>query len=161
MPSNIKIDKTPPIELKDKELNSPDTKQVEIKRQNIDNIKIDSDDLGKAQRTLEQKFLKSQQEEQIDQTVLNKDTLKEKDKKGLIQKLTKDELEKIKEATNEVLAQLNIQLDFEIDKTLGKVIVKVINKETGKVIRQIPPEEMLKIAKRMEEMSGILIDKWS
>ncbi|WP_461833347.1 flagellar protein FlaG [Desulfothermus sp.] len=161
MANNIKIDKTPPIELKDKELNSPDTKQVEIKRQNIDNIKIDSDDLEKAERTLEQKLLKSQQENRIDQTVPTKDILKEKDKKGLIQKLTKDELEKIKEATNEVLAQLNIQLDFEIDKTLGKVIVKVINKETGKVIRQIPPEEMLKIAKRMEEMSGILIDKWS
>jgi len=40
-------------------------------------------------------------------------------------------------------------------------VVKVINKETGKVIRQIPPEEMLKIAKRMEEMSGILLDRWS
>ena len=161
MPNNIKIDKTPPIEVKNKELNSPDTKQVEIKRQNIDNIKIDADDLEKAQRTLEQKLLKSQQENRIDQTVPDKDILKEKDKKGLIQKLTGDELEKIKEATNEVLAQLNIQLDFDIDKTLGKVIVKVINKETGKVIRQIPPEEMLKIAKRMEEMSGILIDKWS
>ena len=37
----------------------------------------------------------------------------------------------------------------------------MINKETGKVIRQIPPEEMLKIAKRMEEMSGILLDRWS
>lgn len=161
MSSNIKIDKTPPIELKDKEFNSPDTKQVEIKKQNRDNIKIDSDDLEKAQRTLEQKLLKSQQENRIDQTVPTKDILKEKGKKGLIQKLTGDELEKIKKATNEVLAQLNIQLDFEIDKTLGKVIVKVINKETGKVIRQIPPEEMLKIAKRMEEMSGILIDKWS
>ncbi|GAB6161264.1 flagellar protein FlaG [Desulfothermus naphthae] len=161
MSSNIKIDKTPPIELKDKEFNSPDTKQVEIKKQNRENIKIESDDLEKAQRTLEQKLLKSQQENRIDQTVSPKDILKEKGKKGLIQKLTGDELEKVKEATNEVLAQLNIQLDFEIDKTLGKVIVKVINKETGKVIRQIPPEEMLKIAKRMEEMSGILIDKWS
>ena len=161
MSNNIKINQIPPIELKDKELNSPDTKQVEIKRQNIENIKIDSDDLKKGQRTLEQKLQKSQLENRIDQTLPDKDIVKEKDKKDLIEKLRGDELEKIKEATNEVLAQLNIQLDFEIDKTLGKIIVKVINKETGKVIRQIPPEEMLKIAKRMEEMSGILIDKWS
>jgi len=161
MPNNIKINEIPPIKLKDKELNSPDTKQVEIKRQNIESIKIENDDLEKAQRTLEQKLQKSQLENRIDQTLPDKDIVKEKDKKDLIEKLRGDELEKIKEATNEVLAQLNIQLDFEIDKTLGKIIVKVINRETGKVIRQIPPEEMLKIAKRMEEMSGILIDKWS
>ncbi len=76
-------------------------------------------------------------------------------------RLDKKDLEEIKKATNQVLEQINIELDFSVDKDLNTVVVKVINKETGKVIRQIPPEEMLKIAKRIEEMSGILLDRWS
>ncbi len=75
--------------------------------------------------------------------------------------LDKNDLEEIKKATNQVLEQINIELDFSVDKDLNTVVVKVINKETGKVIRQIPPEEMLKIAKRIEEMTGLLLDRWS
>lgn len=69
-------------------------------------------------------------------------------------------LQKVQQATNDLLAQLNIELDFKVDKKLNEIIVKVKNKETGEVIRQVPPEFMLRIAKRMEEMSGLLLDTW-
>ncbi len=69
-------------------------------------------------------------------------------------------MEKIKEKINKLLSQWNIQLDFIIDNDLDRVVVKVKNKETGKIIRQIPPEEMLRIAKSLEEVSGLLLDLW-
>ncbi|MFP4393603.1 MAG: flagellar protein FlaG [Desulfohalobiaceae bacterium] len=75
--------------------------------------------------------------------------------------LLSEDLDQIQEATNELLAQMNIQLDFEINNELEKVIVKVRNRESGEVIRQIPPEEILRMAQRMQEMSGMLLDKWS
>jgi flagellar protein FlaG len=70
-------------------------------------------------------------------------------------------LERIKEASNDLLAKMNIQLDFALNRELNKLVVQVKNRETNEVIRQIPPEEMLELAKRMEEMSGMLLDKWS
>ncbi|GAB6886700.1 hypothetical protein JCM13304A_01980 [Desulfothermus okinawensis JCM 13304] len=161
MTEQIKIDQTPPVEVKDKDLNIQEYKQRDTKRQKTDEIKIDLDNLSESQRILEKKLQSSQRDSEVTQISTDEDLLNKRDKKSLIQKLSEDDLKKIKDATNEVLAQIGIQLDFELDKNLGKVIVKVINKETGKVIRQIPPEEMLKIAKRMEEMSGVLIDKWS
>jgi len=137
----------------DKKINE-DPPQVEIKLKEIQNVKINTDKIAEEKRILETRLKKQELHDPLQ--IKNK---KDKDK-GLIQHTSKD-LEEIKKATNEVLAQLNIQLDFTLDKDLHKVVVKVINKETGKVIRQIPPEEMLKIAKRMEEMSGILLDRWS
>ena len=74
---------------------------------------------------------------------------------------SRENLERVKELTNSLMSQLNIALDYEEDKDLNEMIVKVMNKETNELIRQIPAEEMLQIAKRMEEMTGMLINKWS
>ena len=155
MTQQIKIDQNPPVDIRDKNLSKQENIQIEIKQKDIEQIKINSDQLDSSMRILEEKLRDA-----------NKDTLvvqnkNKQDKKGSIEDITANDLNKIKQATNEVLAQINIQLDFTLDKDLNRVVVKVINKETGKVIRQIPPEEMLKIAKRMEEMSGVLLDKWS
>ena len=76
------------------------------------------------------------------------------------EKLKQEIIEKLKEKINKLISQWNIQLDFSIDKDLDKVIVKVKDRDTGKVIRQIPPEEMLRIAKSLEELSGLLLDLW-
>ena len=71
------------------------------------------------------------------------------------------QLEQLKDATNELLSRMNIKLDFKVHKETDQMVVKVRNKENNEVIRQIPPEEMLELAKRMEEMSGMLLDRWS
>jgi flagellar protein FlaG len=51
---------------------------------------------------------------------------------------------------------LNTQLQIKIDKDTDMIVIKVIDKETKKVIRQIPPEYVLKIAKYLDEITGIL-----
>jgi flagellar protein FlaG len=84
---------------------------------------------------------------------------KEEEEKEKSDSLLSKDLGQIQDATNDLLAQMNIQLDFEKNRELEAVVVKVRNRESGEVIREIPPEEMLRIAKRMEEMSGMLLDK--
>ena len=56
---------------------------------------------------------------------------------------------------NSLQKDINIRLDYET----GDVIVKVISEQDGKVIRQIPSEEMLALAAKMEEISGVFFDK--
>jgi len=49
--------------------------------------------------------------------------------------------------------------EFSIDRDTNMVIVKIKDKETGEIIRQIPPEVVLKIAKSIEEFLGLLLDE--
>jgi len=51
------------------------------------------------------------------------------------------------------------KIHLEIEKDLNIVVVKIIDEDTDKVIRQIPPEELIELSKHAEELRGILIDK--
>lgn len=73
---------------------------------------------------------------------------------------SREQLEEIREAVNEALKDMNVGLDFEEDEETEELVVKVMNREKEELIRQIPPEAMLQVAKRMEEMTGLLIEEW-
>jgi flagellar protein FlaG len=50
-------------------------------------------------------------------------------------------------------------LQIQVHKATNRIMVKVISTEDGKIIREIPSEELLNLAAKMEEMVGILFDK--
>ena len=55
----------------------------------------------------------------------------------------------------------NRAINFDFDDKTGDVVVKIVDKNSQKVIRQIPPEEMLRIIARLRNYSeevGLLID---
>ncbi len=43
---------------------------------------------------------------------------------------------------------------FEINTNTGQVFIHVIDIDTGKLIREIPPEELQKLASALENLSG-------
>ncbi|NUU00170.1 flagellar protein FlaG [Herbaspirillum robiniae] len=49
-------------------------------------------------------------------------------------------------------------LNFSKDQDTGKTIVKVVDTATDTVIRQIPSEEAIAIAKSIDKMQGLLIN---
>lgn len=51
------------------------------------------------------------------------------------------------------------KIHLEIESDLGIVIVKVIDEKTDKVIRQIPPEELVELSKHAQDLKGLLINK--
>ncbi|MEO3947295.1 flagellar protein FlaG [Gorillibacterium sp. CAU 1737] len=51
------------------------------------------------------------------------------------------------------------QLDFSIHGKTKQIMVKVLDKESGKIIREIPPEKTLDFVAKMWEMAGILVDE--
>jgi len=55
--------------------------------------------------------------------------------------------------------QIRRELQFSIDKESGRTVVKVINAETDEVVRQIPAEEVLSMARRLAEAGndGLLL----
>lgn len=56
---------------------------------------------------------------------------------------------------NEVLRQYGVE--FELNDT-SRVITRIVDRETGDVLRQIPSEEVLAIAERLDELQGRLIN---
>ncbi len=52
----------------------------------------------------------------------------------------------------------NRTIRFELVKELRTVVAKIVDKKTGKVIRQIPPEELVEVAKQISE-DGRLLNK--
>ncbi|MEE8397521.1 MAG: flagellar protein FlaG [Desulfobacterales bacterium] len=53
----------------------------------------------------------------------------------------------------------NSDLAFSVDGRSGDVVITVTDAETGKVIRQIPAEEVRSLAEKLEEMVGLVFDQ--
>lgn len=70
-------------------------------------------------------------------------------------------LEEIKQAVTLINQKLqsskrNVQLDFSIDSDTHKQVVKVSDTKTGEVIRQMPTEEMLAVARAIDQFQSHL-----
>lgn len=53
----------------------------------------------------------------------------------------------------------NVGLQFSLHKETGRTMVKVVNKDTNELIREIPSEEVLNLAAKLDEMIGIIFDE--
>lgn len=70
---------------------------------------------------------------------------------------------KIEQSLKEAVRLLNEQvvshsqgLGFYYDETLKTPVITVRNTETGQVIRQIPNEDALRVAHKLEDLKGLL-----
>lgn len=72
-------------------------------------------------------------------------------------------IEEVREALNQINETLRIyrtELRFVLHEESGEYMVKVINAETQEVIREIPPEWVLKIVASVKRMLGLILDKF-
>lgn len=68
--------------------------------------------------------------------------------------------EQVQQAVREVTAAAQSKvstLQFSIDKETGTTLVKIVDAETQDVIRQIPAEEILAIARSIDKVAGLLL----
>ena len=62
--------------------------------------------------------------------------------------------DKVKQAVTDIadfVQNISRDLEFSVDEDSGRVIVTVLDSETKEVIRQIPPEEALKLAQNLQK----------
>ena len=72
---------------------------------------------------------------------------------------SKEKLDRVAQAMENYIQSIQRDLRIRIDDKTDQVVIQVISKSEGKIIRQIPPEELLKLAAKMEEMTGLLFNK--
>ncbi len=70
---------------------------------------------------------------------------------------TSEQLNQAVKQIQDVIKQTANSLQFSIDEDIGVTVVKVIDTESKKVIRQIPSEEVMDIAKALDKLQGLLV----
>jgi len=88
------------------------------------------------------------------------------DKITMAKSLSMEELAKVKSELEEAVKRLADAIEqtptatkITVDKELDRFIVQVTDKQTGEVVREIPGEAILKIARNIENLKGLLYDK--
>ncbi len=74
-------------------------------------------------------------------------------------KVSSQEIKRLMEEIKRKFDMLNKYLRIEIDTELEIPVAKIIERDTNRVIRQIPPEYLLELMKKIDQMLGILLNK--
>lgn len=81
---------------------------------------------------------------------------------GQQQKEQKSEASRIKSAINEVnnkLKPTKTRCEFSYHEEVNRVTIKILDRETNEVVREIPPEESIKVLEKVYEIAGLLVDE--
>ena len=69
-----------------------------------------------------------------------------------------EQLRENAEAFGRAVTLINPRVKVEFDDTTERFITQVIDRETNEVVRQIPPEELVKTIRKLREYIGLLLD---
>ncbi|QSX36083.1 flagellar protein FlaG [Shewanella sedimentimangrovi] len=68
-----------------------------------------------------------------------------------------EQLEQVAAEMTDMMSLMRKGLAFKVDDKLGMPVVSVMDIDSGDLIRQIPSEEALELARKMSEVTGVLM----
>lgn len=68
-----------------------------------------------------------------------------------------EQVQKAVENLRQAVQSSSANLQFSVDGDTGKTIIRVVDGDTKEVIRQLPSEEVLQLAKSLDKLSGLLL----
>ena len=92
-------------------------------------------------------------------TAVAEDAAKEKMKSLEDLKMVSESIQDAVQVLNEALSLKHTSAVIRHDEELNRYLVTIKDKESGEVVRQIPDEALLKFARNLAEMRGILFDE--
>ena len=72
--------------------------------------------------------------------------------------MIREKLKEISDSINEDLSNRSKDLKFSVDEITNRMLVTVSERESGKIIKQIPSETILKVSHSLEALKGLLYD---
>lgn len=70
---------------------------------------------------------------------------------------SKAELDTAVSKISDFVQNYHRDLQFSVDEHSGRTIIKVVDSETDKVIREIPPEHVLKLAQTLDSPESLIL----
>jgi len=71
-------------------------------------------------------------------------------------------IDKLKEVTNmlnDLMKSKQMGLNFRVDHASGRVVMQIVDSQTGELIRQIPGDDVLRVAENITNLKGLIFNK--
>ena len=78
---------------------------------------------------------------------------------SVTQEVNLSDLEKIVAQVQESLKPVESRIQLSVDQDLNRVVVKVVDSDSGELIRQLPPEDVLQVQRFLNEQSGLILEE--
>jgi len=75
------------------------------------------------------------------------------------EKVSEESVRQAVQQVNIEFAGSNQKVGFGYEKRLGQLYVQVLDKETGAVVKEIPPKDFIEHQAFMKELAGIILDR--
>jgi len=59
---------------------------------------------------------------------------------------------------NQALKQINSRFSASVDDATGMVVVRITDRNTGELVKQVPPQQVLDASVSMEKIIGLLVN---
>lgn len=73
--------------------------------------------------------------------------------------MPREQLESVVANMQSAMQSIRRDINFQLDDSTGRVVVKVVDGSSGEVVRQIPSEDALELAARLEDMRSLLFSE--
>lgn len=93
------------------------------------------------------------------EAVREQETASATQERSELEQLSNEEIEELAKFLNDSVDLFNISIHFELNQDIDRVVVQVTDKNTGEIIRQIPSDELIALAERLNEMVGVLFNE--
>jgi flagellar protein FlaG len=89
----------------------------------------------------------------------SKDALKAATTHAPEETLSSKERDSLLKQLNKTLEAFDTHVSLTLDDKSHQTVIKVIDNNTGKVVRQIPSEQLMRVSERITELLGVIYDK--
>ena len=63
------------------------------------------------------------------------------------------------EKANKALQGINTTFEFRIHEATKQIMVKIMDRDTGEIVRELPPEKVLDMVAKLWEKAGLIVDE--
>ena len=68
-------------------------------------------------------------------------------------------LNELQQLTEQAFAADDLRLSISFEKSIGRFVYRGVDRETGEVVREYPPEEVIERIAHLREIAGIAVDR--
>ncbi len=120
-------------------------------------MRVEPKDLGPLGPDRQMVIQKQVQEGALEK--IRREVEEEVNQREVEREVSSQEIQRLIEEIKKKFDMLSKYLRIDIDRELEIPVAKIIEKDTNRVIRQIPPEYLLELMKKIDKMLGILLNK--
>ena len=79
--------------------------------------------------------------------------------KQKLEGVSSSKLNELQQLTEQAFASDDLRLSISFEKSIGRFVYRGVDRETGEVVREYPPEEVIERIAHLREIAGIAVDR--